>query len=257
MTERDERPLDLDPRASWALQAFREDDDMPAATRARVWERVEASAASPAARRGLSPGTWAVLLLAAAALVLVASRVDVLSPRVAERGGSAAAHAREGEAGGAASVQVRGAARAEEGPKPASEAPAPKAEAGQSPVAAEREAGDVRGPSRSGGGRGGAAKASAAGSAAPAADDLAAEAEALARAQAALAGGRPQEALAVLSEYARRFPRGVLREEHDALRAIALCASGSQESGKEAAVDFLRERAASALAERVRTACEV
>lgn len=256
MTERDERPLGLDPRASWALQAFREDDDMPAATRARVWERVEASAASPAARRGLSPGTWAVLLLAAAAVVVVASRVDVLSPRVAERGGSAAAHAREGEAGGAASVQVRGEARAaagDGGARPTGEATPKAVEAEKAPPPAGPE---VRGPARSG--RSGAVRAGGSTSpGSPAPDELAAEAEALARAQAALAGGRPQEALAVLSEYARRFPRGVLREEHDALQAIALCASGGREEGKAAAAEFLRERAASALAERVRTACEV
>lgn len=257
MTDRDERPLGLDPRASWALQAFREDDDMPAATRARVWERVEASAASPAARRGLSPGTWAVLLLAAAALVLVTSRASVLSPRVAERGGSAAALAREGEAVGAASVQVRSEARAaaeEAGTRPTDEAPAPKAvEAEKAPLPAGSE---VRGPARSG--RGGAVRAGGSTSpGSPAPDELAAEAEALARAQAALAGGRPQEALAVLSEYARRFPRGVLREEHDALQAIALCASRGREEGEAAAAEFLRERAASALAERVRTACEI
>lgn len=84
---------------------------------------------------------------------------------------------------------------------------------------------------------------------------LAQEAEALAQAQAAIQGGRADEALSLLAGYAKRFPAGVLREEHDALRALALCASERTREGRAAAQVFLREHGSSALAERVRKGC--
>jgi hypothetical protein len=84
---------------------------------------------------------------------------------------------------------------------------------------------------------------------------LAQEAEALARAQAAIQGGRADEALRVLADYAQQFPRGALREEHDALRALALCASDRASEGRAAAQVFLGAHGGSALAERVRQGC--
>lgn len=56
----------------------------------------------------------------------------------------------------------------------------------------------------------------------------------LSRAQTALSGGRPQEALAALAEHAQRFPKGVLTEERVATRARTLCALGrTQEAQAE------------------------
>jgi hypothetical protein len=62
-------------------------------------------------------------------------------------------------------------------------------------------------------------------------------------------------ALALLSSYAQRYPRGSLQTEAQALRAIALCAS--KQSGATAARDaFLSAHARSALAQRVRNTCQ-
>ena len=54
----------------------------------------------------------------------------------------------------------------------------------------------------------------------------------LAKAQAALSRGRPQEALEALSEHAARFPRGVLTEEGAATRARTLCALGRRQEAE-------------------------
>ena len=57
-------------------------------------------------------------------------------------------------------------------------------------------------------------------------DRLAAEVAILSRATHDLRAGRPAEALKSLDEYRRKFPKGLLSEEHRAARAQALCALG-------------------------------
>ena len=89
----------------------------------------------------------------------------------------------------------------------------------------------------------------------PPADALAAEMAQMRPAQRALAEDRPTDALAALAGYAARFPGGLLREEHDALHAIALCAAGREREGRGEARVFLRERPTSMFAARVRIAC--
>ena len=89
----------------------------------------------------------------------------------------------------------------------------------------------------------------------PAVDPLAAETALLGRAQSALAAGRNEEALAILEEHARRFPRGALAHERDGARWLALCASGRAEAIRPALRAFLAESPASPLAARLRVAC--
>jgi len=55
-------------------------------------------------------------------------------------------------------------------------------------------------------------------------DRLAAEVAILSRATRDLRAGRPVEAIKALDEYRRKFPKGLLGEEHHAARAQALCA---------------------------------
>jgi hypothetical protein len=57
-------------------------------------------------------------------------------------------------------------------------------------------------------------------------DRLAAEVAILSRATRDLRAGQPAEALKALDEYRRKFPKGLLGEEHRAARAQALCALG-------------------------------
>ena len=86
-------------------------------------------------------------------------------------------------------------------------------------------------------------------------DDLAEENRLLGRARRALIDEQPARALAQLDEHEQRFPRGVLTEERQALRAIALCEVGREVEGTAAARLFLREHPQAALSHRVRGAC--
>ncbi|PCC68074.1 hypothetical protein SAMN02745121_04583 [Nannocystis exedens] len=275
---------ELDPQAAAALRAFRAEEDMPAAAQARVWARLAASARAEETwskrhvRRGMSEWTWAAVVVAAAAAVLLASRAGVLGPLVGSRdSGEAAAYV---ERQTAATEPVR----AGEGPgervgedvvreTDAAPAATPLVEDGGPKEHVEKDMAQgtgesagpprgrepARGPERRGerpGAReagstakGGASAAGAEGS------SLAKEAELLGRAQAAIQLGEADEALALLAAYAQQFPRGALREEHDALRALALCASDRAGEGRAAAQVFLRAHGGSALAERVRQGC--
>ncbi len=98
----------------------------------------------------------------------------------------------------------------------------------------------------------------AAPSAAPAsspADDLQAELALIKRANEAKQAGRHADGLAVLREHAERFARGTLADERMVLRAELECASGRAREARELAERFLRERAGSALAGRMRGVC--
>jgi hypothetical protein len=86
-------------------------------------------------------------------------------------------------------------------------------------------------------------------------ETLAAETSLLRRARAALAGGNAGGCLALLSQHARQFPTGVLAEERDALRVVALCSDGRVEDGKKAAATFRRVHPGSPLRGRVDSAC--
>ena len=55
---------------------------------------------------------------------------------------------------------------------------------------------------------------------------MAAEVAILSRATRDLRAGRPAEALKALDEYRRKFPKGLLSDEHHAARAQTLCALG-------------------------------
>lgn len=77
----------------------------------------------------------------------------------------------------------------------------------------------------------------------------------LSRAHAALRAGRPAEALAELSEHARRFPGSKLGESREATRVLALCASGQKTRARTEAEHFLVAHPASTFATRVRNAC--
>lgn len=293
MTERRENHEGLDPVALAALRALREEEDVPADARARVWARLAAATAEEAEGAGpkrqgawaRSSGPWVVVVLAAAALVLLGSRAGVLDRLVASRGGEAARYTEiEGARPGEALVERARPAVGVQAAPAADGAEAKAADSGTGPeghalkdvsgeTAAEARGERVgRAAGRSGsGGAGGRRSADGVEAGGPGAEaggpgaeaggpgaeagGLAAEAEALARAQAAIQGGEAEAALVELAGYARRFPQGALHEEHDALRAIALCAAGRSREGRGEAQAFLRARPGSALAERVRGAC--
>jgi hypothetical protein len=89
----------------------------------------------------------------------------------------------------------------------------------------------------------------------PAADQITAEVEVLKRAREELRLGRPARALEALIEYDRRFDRGVLGEEREAMAAIAACQASPGPAAQAGAEAFMRKAPASPLRERVREAC--
>lgn len=81
------------------------------------------------------------------------------------------------------------------------------------------------------------------------------EMELLGRGRVALRGGAFDEALSALDEHARRFPRGVLREERQAMHAQALCSSGDLARGRREAQVFHEEFPSSALGAAMDAKC--
>ena len=76
-------------------------------------------------------------------------------------------------------------------------------------------------------------------------------------ARAAMRAGDHPAALALLDQHAARFPAGMLREERDANRAIALCRLERRADAARAATDFFARYPYSPYADRVRLQCTV
>ena len=81
--------------------------------------------------------------------------------------------------------------------------------------------------------------------AAPDLDSLRSEAAMLERARGALASGDPSAAAAMLREAERKFPRGFLLEEREALWIRALASGGQREAARARAAAFTRRFPAS------------
>jgi hypothetical protein len=101
-----------------------------------------------------------------------------------------------------------------------------------------------------------AASASAAATVSPPAEgSLSAETHLVRDATSALQRGDGTTALASLDEHARRFPHGVLSEERDAQRVLALCSLGRTAEARTRAARFTEQHPRSALAAKVRDSC--
>lgn len=257
-SEEGEGEAGLDAQARAILRAFRAAEELPPPVSARVWARVAAStaeetrgSAGPVRSRRAEWG-WAAVAVCAAAAVLLAARAGLLGP-VDETNSGAAAVYGEGQRAGPTLTEPRP-LRAEEAASAAGEDELVEDAVvidngginnnnGGDPVTPAKPAGEGRGRGR--GDRAAPAPVST----------LAQEAELLGRAQAAIQGGRAEEALGLLQGHAQRFPAGMLGEEREALEALALCAAGRVTEGRGAAKAFLKGHAGSALAERVRKGC--
>ena len=86
-------------------------------------------------------------------------------------------------------------------------------------------------------------------------DQLNAEVAVLKRAREELRLGRPTQALEALLEYDRRFGKGALGEERQAIAAIAGCQAHPGPSARAQAQAFMRSSPKSPLLDRVRAAC--
>jgi hypothetical protein len=90
---------------------------------------------------------------------------------------------------------------------------------------------------------------------APAAPSVAEELQLLRAAEERFHAGAPAQALALLDDHARRFPRGVLAEERRASRILALCQLGQVAVATSEADTFVAQHPSSPFVEKVRHAC--
>jgi len=102
-----------------------------------------------------------------------------------------------------------------------------------------------------------ASSAPAVTSGAASADTLGRETQLITSARAALKAGNPDEALALLDEHARLFPRGWLANERIAERIVVLCSVGRRAEAAREAKSFLDGRPKSPLTRRVEASCAV
>lgn len=268
MSDVDHDEPELDAGALAMLRAYRDEERIPAPLHERVWSRVQADVEPPrgqwlryaAVAGGLAAAALAVLWLGGRALRSEppppASQAgyersgggskDVVEPRTSERAMPAAHEAHEDPAPPPSPTLAPGGSTPGAAEPAASSASATAAEA--SPARSRSDDAVRRGTAESD-------RQPAAPVEPELGSTLAAENRLVAKARAALVEAKPEQALARLDEHARRFPDGVLSEEREALRAVALCEAGRDADGDAAAHAFLREHPQAALAERVRSAC--
>jgi hypothetical protein len=79
----------------------------------------------------------------------------------------------------------------------------------------------------------------------------------LRQADGALRRGDSAAALAAVNKHAALYPTGVLSQEREGVRAIALCSAGSMSQGQAAARRFLAQASKSPLSSRIRSACSI
>lgn len=255
---------ELDADAMAMLRAFRAEARIPAAVHERVWDRVRADVAEPPTpwfRRGAALG----VLVAAAIAALWMGRQALDAAHTREPASQAGYEHRDSRPGGVAehpdparakTAGERGGAAVPVDAPPLVAPPIPEATAPEQPSPAVP--GSTRASRPASGRRGTPPQADPDPTPAPApalGSTLAAENRLLARARAALIDEQPERALTLLGEHAQRFPQGVLAEERQALRAVALCEAGRTTEGQLAARAFLREHPQATLAERVRGTC--
>jgi hypothetical protein len=77
----------------------------------------------------------------------------------------------------------------------------------------------------------------------------------LQRAQRALAGGAPREALTLAGEHATRYPRSQLARERDAVRVFAECALGQRANARALAIEILKSAPRSPLRTSLEQSC--
>lgn len=234
----DEMPK-VDPRGADLLAAFREGTAAPAATRAQLLSRVEASAAAGTSRAWLAG--LAILLLGGVTVAAwpSPSSVDVRETTMREREVVTSGAANEPPAPVVVTKSMAPAPVEDPEPEVLPEEPAPveaPAEVEEAPAPAE-ERRAKHGPKQ--------------GSETPPT-----ELELIARAKKALAAGKARSALSATREHATAYPKGVLVEERLLLEIEARC-----ELGQTGRVDKLRDRflarhSASPLADRVRHSCQ-
>jgi type IV secretory pathway VirB10-like protein len=262
--------VELDDEALTLLEALRAEDEIPAEIHDRVWDRIDGDIAQ---RRARSVGGWVaggLAIAAALALVWIGGRTlsetssessTMQAPfEVDEQGNDHSTAPRHPSTtkprsdidASSPPEQEPSAQPLEESESPDDPSPEESRSAAFEPVSAPTEPG-TRPRSRTASRTHRDGDDDSDGDAG--ADPLSQEMALLKRAKLALSGGEARRALRLLDEHAQRFSQGVLAQERQALRVVALCDAGDLARGREEAERFLQEHPRAALAERVRAAC--
>jgi hypothetical protein len=226
---------DLEPRARAIVEAARHADVPSAADRDRVKRAVLLQ---------IVAGT-AVASSAVAGTLSVGAKVGLAILAVSVVGGGTVGLLKVSSTHEPAAARMRAPARTVAAPM----APAPRVpQEAPAPSVSDEKTGKVEKPRRAGPQTARVAKGVDE-------DQLSAEVAVLRRAREELRVGRPVRALDALVEYDRRFGRGALVEERQAIAAIAACQAEPGPAARAQAEAFMRKAPASPLRERVREAC--
>jgi hypothetical protein len=228
---------DLDPQARAIVESARDADLPSGADRDRIKRAVLLQIAAGTAVAGS----------AAASTLSVGAKVGLAVLAVSVVGGGAVGLLKVKGTREPAAVHMRAPARTAVAPRPVA---SPQLIPAEAPLPSDEKASKVEKPR----------KVVVPGSRAPKAadvdeDQLNAEVALLKRAREELRVGRPARALDALVEYDRRFGRGALVEERQAIAAIAACQAEPGPAARAQAESFIRKAPASPLRERVREAC--
>ncbi len=248
--------LDALVRASRTVNA--PPDDARERNRVLLAQRIALGVAAGAAASGVRPATAAVsgaggaAPAAGGAMIGWLGKWTVMSIVIAVGGIGVAAFVARGPHPGPADQVAPGAASPP--PQPLAPDPAPDPQATLPPVV------DTASPAASPGHLDTQPRARQEPSAAPDGPSLDArnldrELQLVRSAQRALDSGSPAQALALVDRHAAEFPHGVLNQECQAVRILALCASGRVASAQDARDRFLKQHPGSPLADRVRATC--
>ena len=254
--------VDLDGDALALLAMYREQERPSDEVKGRVWERIEANpaAAMPVGAPAATGRTarWIGLGLAVAAALAVAvigvgsGRSTAESSEESSPNEAALQHQTRESGGQAHEHEPAGEPRRRRTDKAAVPQPTPEPEPIPEPepeLTSEAEPEPALKPTTK-------RRPKSTAPVEPATPEtLAAETSLLRRARAALAAKNAGSCLALLSQHAKQFPTGVLAEERDALRVVALCSDGRLQDGKRAAAKFRKAHPGSPLTGRVGSAC--
>jgi hypothetical protein len=235
------------------LAAYRAEQALPDSVRAQVWTRLDAELGAPTRSR-VEPtrSRWAIATLAiAAALAAIWWGRELMVPRTDPPSSSATYQLRTDTGDPSVSSGERSPAVSPAQPAPATIATVAPAQAvaPHEPVLPPvSQPSPVPGRRRDRG-------AQTSPVAAADVDALAAEAELLRTAQAALARGDAARALALLEAGSSRFAHGMLLEERAALHVLALCEHGDRSRARREVAAFVADHPRSPLLARVRSAC--
>ncbi|MEM6370163.1 MAG: hypothetical protein AAGD10_18155 [Myxococcota bacterium] len=220
---------DLGPEARALVEAGRRLDGPPPGAKARVAESLQAKIAAGAAGSAASASAGSAPWIGGAAALGVAAAAVVLWPSPTQEGRRLV----EPERRSSAFENVR--LRPPE--DPVVETPAPTtAPSRPAAVLADEEHGVLAEPEAS-------------------SSDLLAEARLMADAQRFLRDGAWSEALKMAETHQRRFPEGILLEERLGVMALAQCALGLRESGRELGARIQSQNPSSPLLDRIRERC--